>query len=94
MIDSEVSIKKLKNNIGRLLPLTMLMSGEEGVIVEVDAGRGLTKRLTELGFTKDSLTKVISSAFEGGGRMIVSIKDSKIALSCGIAYKIIVKKLR
>ncbi len=69
------------------MPLTMVKSGEINEIKKV-GGKEETRRFLEnLGFVKGSIVTVIS---EIGGNMIVSIKESRVAINKDMANKIIV----
>ncbi len=70
------------------LPLAFLSEGEEGNVVEVRGGRGLAQRLTEMGLTPSTRVFVIKSC--PPGPMLVSFRDSRIALGRGITMKIFV----
>ena len=68
-----------------MMPLTMLNPGESASIV---GGNEETKRFLEnLGFVAGSEVKVISS---NEGNIIAQIKESRVAVSKGIANKIMV----
>ena len=70
-----------------MMPLTMLNPGESASIVR-GGGNEETKRLLEnLGFVAGSEVKVISS---NEGNIIAQIKESRVAVSKGIANKIMV----
>jgi ferrous iron transport protein A len=69
------------------VPLNMIPEGKEATISKIYAGRGLLRRLTEMGFTGNTKIKILRS---DRGFLIVSIKGSKYALSKGIAMKIMV----
>ena len=69
------------------LPLVMLHEGKEAKIFKIYAGRGLMRRLIEMGFTKNSNVKMLKS---DRGCLIVIVGGSKYALSKGIAMKIMV----
>ncbi len=69
------------------MPLTMLGSGEAAAIRRI-GGKDESKRFLEnLGFTVGEEVRIISS---NGGNIIVQVKDSRVAVSKGIANKIIV----
>lgn len=69
------------------MPLSMVKSGEINEIKKV-GGKEETRRFLEnLGFVKGSLITVVS---EIGGNMIVSIKESRVAINKDMANKIIV----
>ena len=70
-----------------MMPLTMLNPGESASIVRV-GGLEETKRFLEiLGFVAGSEVNVISS---NEGNIIAQIKESRVAVSKGIANKIMV----
>ncbi|CAD7767973.1 FeoA domain protein [Candidatus Methanoperedenaceae archaeon GB50] len=68
------------------VPLGLLAAGDEGVVLGYCGGRGVARRLLELGFTPSSRVKVIS----GSPGLLVDVKGSRIALGRGIAMKILV----
>lgn len=69
------------------MPLTMLNSGEGAAIKRI-GGKDESKRFLEnLGFTVGEKVKVVSS---NNGNVIVQVKDSRVAVSKGIANKILV----
>jgi len=69
------------------VPLALLPENSEGVIIEILGGRGLVRRLLELGFIPGERVKVLHSS---PGPILVSIKGSRIALGRGTAMRIIV----
>ena len=70
-----------------MMPLTMLNSGEDAAIKRI-GGRDDSKRFLEnLGFTVGEKVKIVSS---NGGNVIVQVKESRVAVSKGIANKIMV----
>lgn len=68
--------------------LTALYQGDMGKVNAIDAGRGATKRLYEMGFNTGSPVKIIKN---DSGPVIVSIKGNKVALGRGLASKIMLK---
>lgn len=69
------------------MPLTMLKSGEAAAIKRI-GGKDDSKRFLEnLGFTVGEEVKIVSS---NNGNIIVQVKDSRVAVSKGIANKIVV----
>ena len=69
------------------MPLSMRKAGELGKIKRI-GGREDTRRFLEnLGFVTGAVVTVIS---EMGGNIIVSMKDSRIAIGKDMANKIIV----
>ena len=70
-----------------LIPMAMLPEGKEAVIVDVKAGRGLTRRLYELGFVRGERVRVLRAGF---GPILVEVKGSRMALGWGVAMKVLV----
>lgn len=71
------------------IPLSMLSPGEEGKIVNILGGKGIVRRLSEMGFSIGEKIQVINSA---RGPVVVKIKDSRLALGRGLAMGIIIKR--
>ena len=70
-----------------MMPLTMLNPGESASIVRVGGNEETKRFLENLGFVAVSEVKVISS---NEGNIIAQIKESRVAVSKGIANKIMV----
>lgn len=69
------------------MPLTMAKVGEVNIIKKV-GGLDETRRFLEnLGFVSGSEVVVVST---NGGNVIVSIKDSRVALNMDMAKKIMI----
>ena len=69
------------------MPLSMVKAGKENLIKKV-GGKAETRQFLEnLGFVSGSVVTVIS---EINGNLIVSIKDSRVAISREMASKIMV----
>ncbi len=71
-------------------PLALLPEGAEGEIIGFDGGRGLRRRLAEMGFTPGTRLRVLSS--RSPGPVLVDIKGSRIAVGWGVAVKVVVKQ--
>lgn len=70
-----------------MMPLTMLRIGESETIKKI-GGREDTRRFLEnLGFTTGGEVTVVAKM---GGNVIVSVKDSRVAVSREMACKIMV----
>ena len=69
------------------MPLTMAEIGEKNRIIKINGKDETRKLLENLGFVEGSDVTVIS---EIAGNMIVSVKDSRIAIDKGMARRIIV----
>jgi len=72
------------------VPLAFLMPGERGEIVEIRGGRGITKRLHEMGFVPSAFIEVLTS--RARGPLLVGINGTRIAIGRGIGMKIIVRR--
>lgn len=69
------------------MPLSMSPAGAQAVVREIHAKEEVRRFLTSLGFVEGSPVTVVS---ELGGSLIVNIKDTRVALSRGMASKIMV----
>ncbi|HWP52084.1 MAG TPA: FeoA family protein [Clostridia bacterium] len=69
------------------MPLTMAKPGEVNFICKITGKDEVRQHLAELGFVVGERVTVVS---EIGGNMILSIKDSRIALDKGMANRIII----
>ena len=70
--------------------LTQLKEGESGIVVEIDGGFGLTRRLQSLDLRLGrKVTKVSSQLMRGP--VTVRIGNSQIAIGFGMARKIILR---
>ncbi len=69
------------------MPLTMLNYGEAAAIKRIGGKEESKRFLRNLGFTVGEQVKIIAI---NNGNVIVQVKDSRIAVSRGIANKIMV----
>jgi len=72
-------------------PLSSLKPGERGVVVGLSGGHRFMCRMVSLGFTSGVEVTVVQNF--GRGPMIVTIKDTQIALGRGEALKVLVEAL-
>ena len=63
----------------------MVPEGQDCRVSDVIAGRGLSRRLVEMGFVEDTPLRVIRS---NRGSLIIALNGSRYSLSKGIAMKI------
>ncbi len=70
------------------IPLAMLSEGSSGVVVEVRGGRGLVRRLSDMGFTPGAEVFVLKSV--SPGPILVGVRGSRIALGRGVAMRVLV----
>jgi ferrous iron transport protein A len=72
------------------LTLDMGEIGRRYNVVGINAGRGLTEKIMEMGIVPGTEIKIISRF---GGHVIVMVRGSVIALSRGISRKILISPL-
>ena len=70
-----------------MMPLTLAKAGESCVIQKITGRDEVRQHLAELGFVVGEEVTVVSQM---GGNMILSIKDSRIALDRTMAMRIMV----
>ncbi len=70
-----------------MLPLTLANIGEENVIKKIGGNPAMKKHLENLGFVAGGNVKVINTI---SGNVIVSVKESRIAISREMAQKIMI----
>lgn len=68
--------------------LLALNKGDVGKVKLIDAGRGATKRLYEMGFNTGATVEIVKN---DAGPVIVSLAKNKIAIGRGLAAKIILE---
>ena len=69
------------------MPLTLAPIGEGSIIKRIGGSAEVKKHLSDLGFVPGGEVRVISML---GGNVIVSVKESRIAISREMAMKIMV----
>jgi ferrous iron transport protein A len=72
----------------KTFPLAMAGEGERVRIQTLQGGKGLAKRLTELGLNPGTEVRIV--ARQGGG-LVVARGETRLALGCGMAVKILVE---
>ncbi len=70
-----------------MMPLGMASVGEVNVVKQITGKDEVRQHLAELGFVAGAEVKVIS---ELGGNLILSVKESRIALDRAMAMRIMV----
>ncbi len=70
-------------------PLSMVESGRCVRLVSVQAGRGLSQRLAEMGFVPGVEIYVVNSG--APGPIVVVVKGSRLVVGRGMAHKIMVE---
>lgn len=69
------------------MPLTFANAGEENMIKKIGGGPDVKKHLENLGFVVGGQVSVITQT---NGNVIVKVKESRVAISCEMAQKIMV----
>ena len=70
-----------------MMPLTLATIGESNIIKKVGGLPDVKKHLENLGFVPGGMISVVSML---GGSVIVSVKESRIAISREMAQKIMI----
>ena len=70
-----------------MMPLCYANPGEETVIRKVGGSPEVKKHLEDMGFVAGSIIRVVSSV---NGNLIVSVKDTKVALDKELAMRIMI----
>ena len=73
------------------MPLIYGKPGHEYRIVSIFGGRGLTKKLFEMGLRPGEIIRVIANSF--GGPILLVINNTRIGIGRGMAGKIIIQPL-
>lgn len=73
----------------KIKPVIDLKSGEKGVVVEIKGGKGIIQRLLDMGLTPGNEIRVTKSL--PSGPIEVLVRGSRLAISRGIAMKILVE---
>ena len=74
-----------------MMPLLFASVGEDNIIRKVGGNQETKKHLEDLGFVPGSVIEVLSGQTDGS--RIVSLKQSRLALTAGLAAKVQVKLL-
>jgi ferrous iron transport protein A len=70
-----------------MMPLTLANIGEQNMIRKVGGKPELKKHLEDMGFVAGGYVTIVSAL---GGNLIVSVKDTRVAISREMAGKIMV----
>jgi Fur family ferric uptake transcriptional regulator len=74
-----------------IMPLTMVSEGETTRIEALNVGRGMVRRLNEMGFNIGTEIQVINKG--NPGPFLVTVKGARLGIGRGVANKIMVKPL-
>jgi len=72
------------------MPLAMARPGELVTVTGVRAGRGLQRKLADMGLTPSVQIRVINSGVPGP--VLIEVRGTRLALGRGIALKILVRE--
>jgi len=75
--------------VNQYMPLAMVSPGEVVIVVSISAGRGLTRRLADMGLVPGTTLRVVNSQMPGP--IIIDLRGSRLVLGHGIAQKIMVR---
>ena len=73
------------------IPMSMLQTGESGVLKSYTGGKGMLGRCLSMGFTPGSTVKMIENF--GRGPVLTKVHDVEVALGQGMAAKIMVTRM-
>jgi len=73
-----------------MLPLQMLAEGESAVIADVRGGRGIRRRLSDMGLAP-GVTVQVAGQGAGAGPVVVRAMGARIAIGHGMARRIMVR---
>jgi ferrous iron transport protein A len=68
------------------MPLSMASPGEVVSVIEVRAGRGLSRRLADMGLVPGTKVRVLNS--QRPGPVLLDVKGTRLALGHGMAHKV------
>ncbi len=74
-----------------MMPLVMAQPGEPLKLVALCGGQHMRRRLADLGLTLDMPLYVVQR--DRHGPLIVAVKDTRLAIGCGMALHIMVEPL-
>ncbi|MCD6368293.1 MAG: FeoA domain-containing protein [Thermoproteales archaeon] len=72
-----------------MMPLAFAPEGSLVRVIDIMAGRGLTRRLIEMGLVPGSVIKVVKTM--GPGPIVIEVKGVRLALGHGVSMKILVE---
>jgi DtxR family Mn-dependent transcriptional regulator len=74
------------------IPMSMLRTGEFGVLKSYSGGKGMLGRCLSMGFTPGSTVKMVENF--GSGPVLARVHDVEVALGRGMAAKIMVTRIK
>jgi ferrous iron transport protein A len=74
---------------GRTVPLSTVPSEMEVTLIDIHGGRGMESRLYSMGLIPGVRMRILSN--NGAGPLMVAVRDIRVALGQGIAFKMMVE---
>ena len=75
---------------GKQITLARMQTGQSGIVVQIQGGRGLVNRLSALGIRAGKRITKVSSAFMRGP-VTIQVDRAQVAIGFGMASRIIVE---
>ena len=75
---------------GKHLPLNRMEAGKSGIVVQIQGGHGLIRRLSALGIRPGQRITKVSSMFMRGP-VTIQVGNAQVAIGFGMANRIIVE---
>jgi len=72
-------------------PLLLAATGERVRVLAVGGGRGMDRKLADLGLAPGCEVTIISR--DTGGQMVIARDDMRLALGTGIAHRVLVTRI-
>ena len=72
------------------MPLAMASPGSTVSVVGIAGGRGLARKLTDMGLTPGARVRVISS--QAPGPVMIELRGSRLALGHGVSTRVMVSE--
>jgi len=77
--------------MNQYMPLAMVSPGEVVTVVDVRAGRGLQRRLADMGLLPGVQIRIINNQM--AGPIIIDLRGARLVLGRGMAHKIMVREV-
>ncbi|MEM2756753.1 MAG: FeoA domain-containing protein [Candidatus Bathyarchaeia archaeon] len=85
-------LKAIPARIEEIAPLSTLSEGERGKIVYIYGGRGLVRRLADMGLTPGIEVVVLRRTFLNGP-VEITVRGTNLALGYGVAKRVFIKRV-
>ncbi len=73
-----------------MVPLGLLRLGDRAVVIEIISGKHPCARIEDMGFRVGKTVEILNNG--GQGPLLIKVDESRLALSRGIAMKIMVRR--